>query len=738
MPIRALTGSNLPGRFGARAIFSGTAASAGVAVTITTQLDAARILQRSSSTGGGQGKGTASVPMALSFTGTQPIYARRRSFADGTTILQGPWIANASATTGTIILTGIDVPAINTNGTTPVTTNDGWFYLDVATSSAGPWTNATSQITAGRLTMITGQSLAVRLIGRQDSQTATNASLGITLSPFTSVFSTYNETRAYLPTIATMPWAPPADGGNYDSTFLGEFTRRQVSQFGCPHGVIGHSRGAQPLSTFASGGAEATTWLAPVIARAGGAFESCLWYQGHTEAQWAVPPGGYNQALTQLFTYFGTLSSIGFTKYLGSIPNINNALWGTPWARHWIRRAHEVWAATNSAQHVAFNDIDLVDGVHETQVGAVTMAQHIARATKVELAQRGDVGPALVSATRVGAVITAVFSDVGQSNLVLTGTPGNLIYVFPTGRVDRQATTNNRFPVSTVSVASKTSLTITLTTDPGDGNVLDMWFYWPNDTTSAGGTNNIRDDIVDGDGITVGRQIVPNNLALVVPAPGSSPTNAPPGGLIAAVSQFTMTETATTYGAQEQTGFNGTLNGGTAITAGSQNFKWPTFNPFTVEFWFTAPTVAPVATQAIVGGTPAFIAITTAMKIQFAGSSSVVMTGGHRYHVACQAGPTGHAIYMTDVTAAGAGTLVYSDATASIALPAAANIAFRNLNGGNILVAVGATQDEVAIFDFLRYSGATYTAPTVPFTGFETGIVAHYNLDSTCVDSVCA
>jgi hypothetical protein len=617
-----------------------------------------------------------------------------------------------------------------------VAANDGWFYLDVATDPSGPWTNGTSSVTAGRLTMLAGQSLAVRFVGRQDGSSVTNASLGVTITPYASLLYTYNESRAYQPTISTMPWAVPADGGNYDATFASEFTRRQVQLFGCPAGIIGHSRGAQALSTFASGGAEATTWLAPVIAKAGGAFEACIWYQGHTEAQWAVPPGGYSQALTQLFTYFATLSSRSFTKYIGSIPNINNGLWGTPWARHWIRRGHEVWAGANSATHVACNDVDLVDGVHQTQAGAVTFAQHFARATKAELSAHADAGPALVSATRVGAVITAVFSDVGQGNLVLTGTPANIIYVFPTGRVDTRGTTNNRFPVSTVTVASKTSLTITLANDPGDGNTLDMWLYWPNDTVSTG-VSNIRDDITDGDGITVGRQVVPNNVAMTIAPPGSG-TNAPPSGLIANSSQFTMTETSTAYGAQEQTGFNGTLNAGTAITAGSQNFKWPTFNPFTVEFWFTAPTVAPGGNQVIVGGLPAFVAVTSAMKILFSGSSSLVMTGGHRYHVACQGGPAGHAIYMTDITASGSSTLVYSDATASVALPAASNIGMRNLNGGNVLTATGATQDEVAVWDYLRYSGGTYTPPTAPFTGTEPGLVALYHLDADCKDSVCA
>jgi hypothetical protein len=710
-------------------------APAGVTVTITTQLDANRIIQRTTTTGGGQGKGQASVPMALSFTGTQPIYCRRRS-TDGTTILQAPWLANASATTGTVTLSGIDVPAINAAGTGPVNTGDGWFFLDVATASGGPWTNGANQVTAGRLTMITGQSLAVRMIGRQDSQTATNASLGVTVSPYTSLLATYNDPgRAYQPTISTMPWAPPADGGNYDSTFAAEFTRRQVQQFRCPSGIIGHSHSSQTLAQFVTG-TDATTWLAPVIARAGGAFESCIWYQGHADASNACPPGGYSQGLTQLFAYFATLNSLSsFTKYIGTIPNIANALWGGPWTRHWIRAGAEAYCTANGVQHVAINDIDQADGVHQSQVGAVTMAQHFARATRTELSLRGDAGPALVSATRSGAVITATFSDVGQGNLVLTGTPGDRIFVFPKGRVDKYNTTNNRFPVSSVSVTNKTTLSITLANDPGDAHVLDMWIYWPNDLSSASATgSNIRDDITDGDGITVGRQVVPNNTRLTIAAPGSTTTNAPPGGFVAATSQFTMTETTTTYGSQEQTGFNGTLSGGSATTTAN---KWPVYNPYTVEFWFTAPSSAPSATQYVIGGMGNFIALRTDFKIGFNGTTGA-LTAGHRYHVACQAGPAGHSIYMTDITAAGSGTRVYTDATASTALPATTTLSLRQLGASGFLTQAGATLDEVAIWDYLRYSGTTYTAPTAPFTGLEPGIVALYHLDADCADVVAA
>ncbi len=712
------------------------AAAQGVAVTITTQLDAARIIQRTSTTGGGQGKGQASVAMALSFTGTQPIYCRRRSVADGTTILQAAWLANASATTGTITLSGIDVPAVNSDGVTPTASQDGWFYLDVATSASGPWTNSTSSVTAGRLTMVSGQSLAVRMLGRV-TDTATNASLGVTISPLCSMLAAYNDPgRTYQPTVATMPWAVPADGTNYDSTFSSEFLRREIGLFGCPAGLIGFAHSSQPLTNFVSPSSDATNYVGPIAARAGGAFEACIWYQGHTEATYGTPPGGYAQALTQLFAYFNTLNSLGsYTKYIGTIPNISNTLWGTPWQRHWIRAGVDQWIAGGGVgTHVALNDIDLIDGVHESQAGAIPMAQHFYRATKTELGGHGDAGPSLVSVSRVGTTITAVFSDVGQTNLVLTGMPANRIFVFPTGYSDKYSTTNNRFPVSTVTVTNKTTLSIVLANDPGDANVLDIWFYWPNDVSIASCTaDNIRDNITDGDGIAVGRQIVPNNARVSIAAPNpASTTNAPPGGYVANVAQWAMTETSTTYGAQEEAGFNGTLSGGSATTAAS---KFPAYNPYTVEFWFTAPASAPASQQYIFGGMGNFIALRTDFKIGFNGATPV-LTAGHRYHVACQAGPAGHSIYMTDVTAAGSGTRVYTDSTASTALPTATTAGLRNLNGTGILTQAGATLDELAVFDYLRYSGTTYTAPTAPFTGLEPGLVEVFHLDTSCATVV--
>lgn len=710
--------------------------SAGVAVTITTQLDAARVIQRSSTTGGGQGVGQASVPMALSFAGTQPIYCRRRSYADGVTILQAPWLANASATTGTITLSGIDVPAINAAATAPVATNDGWFYLDVATSASGPWTNATNQVTAGRLTAISGQSLAVRMLGHQDAASGTNTSLGVTITPYCSMLATYNDTRAYMPTVSTMPWAPPADGGNYDSTFTSEYLRRQVQLFGCPAGVIGHAQGGTAINTFFSGGSNDTTFAA-VVAKAGGAWESEIWYQGHTEAAYGLPDLPYAAALATVWTRHLALNSIVPAKYTGSIPNIgSSSSWGTPFERRRIRQAHATWAAGNSATHVQISDLTQVDTIHENQVGAISMAQHFARATKTELGGHGDLGPALVSATRIGTTITATLSDVGQSTLVLTGTPANRIHVFQSGYYDsRTNSANNRFPVSTVTVTNKTTLSIVLANDPGDGNTLAMYFYWPNELGLTPANDMIRDDVVDGDGITVGRQVVPNYAAIVISPPGSG-VNAPPSGLIAAGvnSPFNLTATGATYGAQEETGFNQTMSGGTAQATANAT---PSYAPYAVEFWFTCPTI-PASTQVLVGGMGAdFVGITSGGKLTVSGGTgATTLVAGKRYAVCYQRGASGTQVFLQNITDATAGTRDVNNAAAVTTAPGASTFGIRNHLGSFALS--GGTVDEVGYFQALRYpaTNTTYTAPTSPFTGSESNLVALYHLDGDVTEAV--
>ena len=50
----------------------------------------------------------------------------------------------------------------------------------------------------------------------------------------------------------------------------------------------------------------------------------------------------------------------------------------------------------------------------------------------------------------------------------------------------------------------------------------------------------------------------------------------------------------------------------------------------------------------------------------------------------------------------------------------------------------GGSIDEVSMWDTVKYSGTSYTAPTTPYAGSETDIVALYHLDGDLTEKVAA
>jgi hypothetical protein len=102
--------------------------------------------------------------------------------------------------------------------------------------------------------------------------------------------------------------------------------------------------------------------------------------------------------------------------------------------------------------------------------------------------------------------------------------------------------------------------------------------------------------------------------------------------------------------------------------------------------------------------------------------------------VALQRGPSGTAIYLTDITAATAGVRDFFDGTPVTVVPFAVSWALRN-HGGSFALSGGAV-DEWAVFYGELYSGASYTAPSAPLTGTETNIHALYHCDSNVNDAV--
>lgn len=720
-------------RFRARTSGGGSPEPAFTAAFTLTQFptyDERRIYQRTTLSGGatGKGEGTIRVPIS-SATAAGTIGARIRS-EDGETILQSPWSAGEIAASASFIdVNGIDARL-------------GWFFIDLQ-GADGAWQLGTVKIGMGALYGFAGQSLMTRMFGRV-SDGATFASLGVTADSNSAVCARFDDAPGYMPAAATMPWSAPADvanGAGPNSVGVGEFLNRMIALTGVNCGAIGYSQSGSGIESFYAG-QQNWTRLTESLARAGGAFEGFVWGQGHSNSAPGLPPAAYGVALTSLFGQLSAENGFeGYGRYIWTVPAYHSQDWGTPWQVSRIRQAAQDWCAANGATYVHMDDVTLIDGVHEGQAGARTMARHMARAMRTQYGASNGVGPAPLSAIRTGKVITLSLSDVGQSALSLVGTPGNRIFIFPRDRVNRALAqvNDNRFPVESVASPDGTTLTITLADDPGDGHALDLWLYWPSGPSNAA-IDNIYDDRTDGDGISTGR-IVQANFApihIVPPIPGGA-VNAPPGGYVVHASPFAMTETGTSYASSD-----GGSAFGTQLTAGyarATSNRTPTFLPVTAEGFFTCPAIPSGIVVMFGGFGPSgsrFLGINAAGKIQGGNggaTGTTTLVPGKRYHVAYQSGPAGQALYVTNVSDGGSGVREWYSASAeAMPRPGGSRLEMRIFQGGYQMN--GGALDEWALFHSERYAGASYSCPTAPLTGTEPNIIALYHCDGDAAEAV--
>ena len=354
----------------------------GASAFAMTQLSAAnRVYQRSSKAGGGQGKGSGAIPVTLNVTKAGTLYARCRSAADGTTILQPAWlVGNIPVANGPVTVSGVDARL-------------GWFFLDLSVDGV-TWQNGTVPVGMGRVVTASGQSLAVRLFG-DVSNTGTMASLGVTPDDNGAVYATYSDPSRPA-SGQTAAWAKPADGTQYDSAFAAEFLRREIARAGINCGFVGHAVGATAIATWVPGGANNPT-LRQRLDEAGG-FEAAIWFHGHSDAGAGTSKATYKAQLDALFADLAVHNPIfgsAFSKLLCAIPNINSGSWGTQVQRDEIRQAHLEWAQANNAIYSIPVDITLSDGVHQANAGNPRLAERFSAG----LAGSAVSGPALTLTT---------------------------------------------------------------------------------------------------------------------------------------------------------------------------------------------------------------------------------------------------------------------------------------------------------------------------------------------------
>ncbi len=692
----------------ARALPSGPALAidindpAGTSLAMT-QLQAGRTFQRTETSGGAFGAGGGSIPVSIRLgEDVALIEYRLRDAATGAVITDWTTAAtNVARTARTLACPNIAA-------------RKGWFLIDLR-ADGGPPQLGTSPVGMGGGTLIMGQSLAVRMLGRFDNQTITFDNLGIVPGTFGTVYATFTDTGGALVPAA---WAAPLDGSSYDSAFVADFLNRTVEAMGCNWFVAGAPVGSQPIANFVPGGSRNAGTRA--VMSAIGGFEEVIWYQGHSDAKVGSSSSYYQAQLTALFNDFTAYNGVrgsSYRKAVATIGAINSALWGTPFQINTIRSAARAWAAANGAAYVGANDFTLVDGVHQTQAGNLALVRHFYRALR-----NSDVGPSLGAGTRPNGslVVTIPVSfPAGATALTTVGSFAPRLKLFLAG-------TTSPVALTSVSVGAA-AITANLQYDPGNGAAFDAYAYFPNETGNAASDGNVYDDHV-GDTFGVGRQLQVNSTPAIVAAPT-------PGGPIIRRVGPDLTMTSPTYATG---GFTQRLTGGYGVSQSATDHLPTASAVWTMECKFSVGT--PAANAILMGASvKCYVGVHKAsgrMIVNYrsvngdifmngtdlnnAGTMPVIPAGDH--HLEIVANALSVMVFLD-------GILVAANTSDAPAATAPGSVFGVRTYGASLTGFIWAgTVDEVAIWSVARHS-ANFTPPTAAYTGQEMGLTALWHLD---------
>ena len=494
---------------------------------------ASRVFQRTERTGGAFGLGSAAVPLTL--TPAQPVGLLEMRLRDATTpsTVLADWtpIPGVTLGAGAAQAVSVTVPA-----------RAGWTLIDLRPNGEFGSIATTAQIGVGEVIAASGQSLASDFWGTTESgDTTTLAALGVTPSANSACLAGWDG--------ATVPvgqnWATPADGSAYPSAFAAELLRLIVAATGVNAGLIGYAWTGQPIAQWAQtgnpGNPNVWTPLTGVLDQSP-VFGTFLWCQGHNDAR--TPATGANGALTPAATYVSALQSLlsalaarypgmPFARVLTSIPAMGSAAdvkYPANWAEV-IRGAHQtVIAADPLAREVDGLDVavNAADGVHPTQAGNVTFARHVYRACMQSIAParfaKGDKGPTFQGTARRAPGSAAIVLPVTQAGgTALTcpgGSPATQFQVFASGSMTGALT------ISSADLSNPAQITLTLSSVPSDTQALDIWYRLPYDSSAAVENGIYDNNAADGDGLTVGRQLMLTGATAAITAP--SPASVAP------------------------------------------------------------------------------------------------------------------------------------------------------------------------------------------------------------------
>jgi hypothetical protein len=359
-----------------------------------------------------------------------------------------------------------------------------------------------------------------------------------------------------------------------NSTFAVQFLNRLIKYWGVPCGLVGYAVGSTSLNTWQPGFTYYSNTNVPnctnyaaleaLLALGGGKFRCMLWMQGHNDAtgnstvytQTAYNSAVYTSIATQglapLFaalrlanTYPSALSQMALV--LSSIPNYTSQGGATnptytPNAVGFVRQAYETYAASVGAPYVDAHDITMYVsggqiGLHPSQAGCITMADHFFRAYMAACTTQstalGDGGPKITAASRAfnsNYIGLTVSNPNGGTTLTSVGTIASLFAVYQSGTIaatyaNPGGTTianqaSGGYAVNSATIASPGSIILNVAGTFTDGTnpvALDVWFERPFD-----GTTDLAAAIYDNvtsDGLPNGRLMMAGPLPITAPAP---------------------------------------------------------------------------------------------------------------------------------------------------------------------------------------------------------------------------
>jgi hypothetical protein len=369
--------------------------------------------------------------------------------------------------------------------TVTVPANTQWYKLELRSSVDLADTTLSNQFTCGGVTLVSGQSLAVRMFKSLDDTTDIST-LSITPSAYQMTLASYEDSVTKYPAA----WLGVTASGDIDSAFSADFLNRKVAQEGVSWALVGHTAGGSSIGAYADGTARSNK-LFEIITEVGG-FHEFIWFQGHTDSRDSTH-AIYKPKLQDLYNRVAAANLLAsFDYYSLSIPNIGNSDWGNTSDIAANKRAHKEVADENGGLYIGAYDIKLAaDNVHQDQQGNLDLSRSIFRAQYGEF-----IGPHFDSFTRVGANINIKFNfKSGGDALVAVGNPIGVI------SVATLAAPWTLIEPSSITV-NATDIDIVTPTDLGTDDLV-IWF---GSGINNDGSTSIRDNYT-ADGFSVGRGI---------------------------------------------------------------------------------------------------------------------------------------------------------------------------------------------------------------------------------------